>query len=114
MIQRHGELMVEFMGEEDRAMRELRKHMAWYFKGYGVGGELRREFAMIDSLEQLTELISRLDHSEPYPGEAAEGQRGRAGAPKRPILPEGWLDSRELGLDEKAELVHAEVDTSGG
>ena len=114
VIQRHGELMVEFMGEEDRAMRELRKHMAWYFKGYGVGGELRREFAMIDSLEQLTELISRLDHSEPYPGEAAEGQRGRAGAPKRPILPEGWLDSRELGLDEKAELVHAELDTSGG
>ena len=114
VIQRHGELMVEFMGEEDRAMRELRKHMAWYFKGYAVGGELRREFAMIDSLEQLTELISRLDHSEPYPGEAAEGQRGRAGAPKRPILPEGWLDSRELGLSEKAELVHAELDTSGG
>ena len=114
VIQRHGELMVEFMGEEDRAMRELRKHMAWYFKGHGVGGGLRRECAMIDSLEPLTERISRLDHSEPYPGEAAEGQRGRAGAPKRPILPEGWLDSRELGLDEKAELVHAELDTSGG
>ena len=33
-----------------------------------------------------------LDCDAPCPGDAAEGQRGRAGTPKRPALPEGWLD----------------------
>ena len=52
--------------------------------------------------------------TQPYPGAEAEGQRGRAGAPKRPTLPYGWLDSRELQETDVADMVEGEVHNSGG
>lgn len=114
VIRRHAELMVAHFGDESKALREMRKHMAWYFKGYVVGGELRARFGLVSTLAELDDLIAQLDLSQPYPGEPAEGQRGRAGAPKRPILPEGWLDSRELSEDFRRALHEAELSVSGG
>ncbi len=113
-FQRHAELLVEFFDEEDRACRDIRKHVAWYFKGYSVGGELRAALATVKDLAQLEELLAQLDHDQPYPGADAEGQRGRAGTPKNPSLPQGWLDSRELQETHRAELTEAELSTSGG
>jgi nifR3 family TIM-barrel protein len=113
-FKRHAELLVEFFDDEDRACRDIRKHVAWYFKGYSVGGELRAALATVKDLAQLDELLDQLDHEQPYPGDAAEGQRGRAGSPKNPSLPQGWLDSRELQETHRAELTEAELSTSGG
>jgi nifR3 family TIM-barrel protein len=113
-IYKHGEYMVEFFGHEGRGLRDLRKHMAWYLKGYAVGGEARNGLALVDSLKDLREKLDRLDLDAPYPGEAAEGQRGRAGSPKRPHLPEGWLDSRELSDEFRKKLEEAELSISGG
>ncbi len=67
-----------------------------------------------ESLQQLDDLLGTLDADQPYPGEAAEGQRGRAGSPKSPALPERWLDSRSLDADGRSEIAGAELDTSGG
>lgn len=114
VVRRHAELLVEHLEDEQRALRELRKHMAWYLKGYPVGSELRRQFALVESLEQLAELSQQLDLDSPYPGEAVEGKRGRAGSPKIPALPEGWLLSRELDPEHKATLHEAELGISGG
>jgi nifR3 family TIM-barrel protein len=113
-FRRHAELLVEFFDEQDRACRDIRKHVAWYFKGYSVGGELRAALATVRDLAQLEELLAQLDHDQPYPGADAEGQRGRAGTPKNPSLPQGWLDSRELQETHRAELTEAELSTSGG
>ena len=113
-IRRHAVLMVEELVDEGRALRELRKHMAWYLKGYVVGGELRAQLGLVESLDQLDDLLARLDLDQPYPGAAAEGQRGRAGSPKRPALPEGWLDSRSLSPAFEAALREAELSVSGG
>ncbi|THG35160.1 tRNA dihydrouridine synthase DusB [Glaciibacter flavus] len=113
-FRRHAELLVEFFDDEDRGCRDIRKHVAWYFKGYPVGGELRARLATVGSLQQLDDLLATLDADQPYPGEGAEGPRGRAGTPKRPALPDGWLDSRELAGAERSSLVDAELDTSGG
>ena len=88
--------------------------MAWYLKGYPVGGDSRRGLAMVSTLAELRELLDALDLDQPYPGEAAEGTRGRQGTPKRPHLPEGWLDSRELDDDFRARLAEAELSVSGG
>ena len=107
-------MLVEFFDDEDRACRDIRKHVAWYFKGYAVGGELRAALATVHDLAQLDELLAQLDHEQPYPGADAEGQRGRAGTPKNPSLPQGWLDSRELQETHRAELTEAELSTSGG
>jgi hypothetical protein len=113
-FRRHAELLTEFFDSEERGCRDIRKHVAWYFKGYPVGGELRAKLATVESLAQLDDLLATLDWSMPYPGEGAEGPRGRAGTPKRPALPEGWLDSQELAGHDRVTLVDAELDTSGG
>jgi nifR3 family TIM-barrel protein len=113
-FRRHAELLVDFFEDEDRGCRDIRKHVAWYFKGYPVGGDTRAQLATASSLAEIDDLLATLDWTAPYPGAAAEGQRGRAGTPKRPALPDGWLDSRELGEDASCTLLEAELDTSGG
>lgn len=113
-FRRHAELLVEFFDSEERGCRDIRKHVAWYFKGYPVGGDLRASLATVDTLEHLDELLATLDWDQEYPGEAAEGQRGRAGSPKRPALPDGWLESRDLDGAQRAEVADAEVHNSGG
>ncbi|WP_412868201.1 tRNA dihydrouridine synthase DusB [Cellulomonas sp. 179-A 4D5 NHS] len=114
VVRRHAELMIEHFGDESKALREMRKHMAWYLKGYVVGGELRAKLGLVSTLAELDERLGALDLDQPYPGEAAEGQRGRAGSPKRPTLPEGWLASRELSDDFRRALHEAELSVSGG
>jgi nifR3 family TIM-barrel protein len=114
-FKRHAELLVEFFdGDEDRACRDIRKHVAWYFKGYAVGGELRASLATVQSLAMMDDLLALLDGDQPYPGPDAEGQRGRAGTPKNPSLPDRWLESRELQETHRAELTEAELHHSGG
>jgi nifR3 family TIM-barrel protein len=113
-FRRHAELLVEFFEDEDRGCRDIRKHVAWYFKGYPVGGDIRARLATASSLQEIDDLLGTLELDAPYPGEAAEGQRGRAGTPKRPALPDGWLDSRELATDAAGALADAELDHSGG
>jgi nifR3 family TIM-barrel protein len=114
-FRRHAELLVEFFdGDEDRACRDIRKHVAWYFKGYAVGGELRASLATVQSLAMMDDLLAQLDWTQPYPGPDAEGQRGRAGTPKNPALPDRWLDSRELQETDRGELTEAELHHSGG
>lgn len=113
-FRRHAELLVEFFEDEGRGCRDIRKHVAWYFKGYPVGGELRAQLATVSSLAEIDDLLATLDLEAPYPGAAAEGQRGRAGTPKRPALPEHWLDSRELSAEASCAIAEAELDHSGG
>lgn len=113
-MRRHTELLVDFFDDENRACRDIRKHVAWYFKGYGVGGDTRRALAMVESLAQMDEIFGTMDPSLPYPGEGAEGPRGRAGTPKRPVLPERWLDSRTSEHIDFGQLAEAERDDSGG
>jgi len=114
-FRRHAELLVDFFaGDELRACRDIRKHVAWYFKGYAVGGDLRAKLAMVETLQQLDDLLGTLPMEQDYPGEAAEGPRGRAGSPKRTALPDGWLASNELSPLQKTTLLEAELDTSGG
>ncbi|MBX9470984.1 tRNA dihydrouridine synthase DusB [Microcella sp.] len=113
-FRRHAELLVEFFDDEAKACRDIRKHVAWYFKGYAVGGELRARLAAVESLQHMDDLLGELDRNAPYPGEAAEGQRGRAGTPKKPSLPDRWLESRDLTGASRAEVTAAELHHSGG
>ncbi|TFD33189.1 tRNA dihydrouridine synthase DusB [Cryobacterium cryoconiti] len=113
-FRRHAVLLTEFFESEERACRDIRKHVAWYFKGYPVGGDLRASLASVVSLAQLDDLLGTLDGDQEYPGVGAEGPRGRAGTPKKTSLPEHWLDSQELVSAERAHLTEGEGDTSGG
>lgn len=113
-FRRHAELLIEFFGDEDRGCRDLRKHVAWYFKGYGIGGDNRRRLAAVSSLEEIDEILTGLDHTIGYDAIGVEGQRGRAGSARRPILPEHWLENRELTPEQRANLIEDASDTTGG
>lgn len=110
---RHAELLVDFFDEEDRACRDIRKHVAWYFKGYPIGGDARRALAAVSSLAEIRDRVAALGDA-PYDAEGVEGQRGRAGSPKAPHLPDGWLASPELTPAQRAALIEDESDTRGG
>ena len=113
-FKKHAELLVEFFESEERACRDIRKHVAWYFKGYPVGGEFRASLAQVESLQQMDDILGTIDWSAPYPGELAEGPRGRLGGAKVCALPENWLQSRELQGDQRKVLLEAELSVSGG
>ncbi|GLJ78857.1 tRNA dihydrouridine synthase DusB [Microbacterium imperiale] len=113
-FRRHAELLVEFFEDEGRGCRDIRKHVAWYFKGYPVGGDTRAKLATASSLAEIDGMLATLDWSAPYPGAAAEGQRGRAGTPKRPALPDRWLESRDVDAAESSAIAAAEIENSGG
>jgi nifR3 family TIM-barrel protein len=109
MVRRHGELLAELMGEH-RGLRDLRKHMAWYLKGFVVGQAVRAALGLVSSLDELDELLAQLD-DQPFPVAELGRPRGRQGSPRRVALPEGWLDDTDgRGLD----LAPAELDASGG
>ena len=88
---RHGQLLVEYFENEDRAMRDIRKHMAWYLKGFSVPREIRSSLGMVTSLDQMSELLSQVS-DQPYPQEVGDGPRGRTSHGRSVTLPDGWLD----------------------
>jgi nifR3 family TIM-barrel protein len=104
VMRRHAGLMVAWAGE-DKGAREFRKHVSWYLKGFGVGGETRNALALVSSLAELDDLLATLDADQHFPAESVGAPRGRLGSPRRVVLPEGWLDDREWGaVDASAEL----------
>jgi nifR3 family TIM-barrel protein len=106
VLRRHGELLTDHYGEH-KGVRDLRKHMAWYLRGFPVGSDLRRAFAMVSTVDELDELIARLDHDAPFPADA-DGPRGRQGSPGRVVLPEGWLaDPEDTTVPAGADLMHS-------
>ena len=107
VMRRHAGLMVEWLGE-DKGSREFRKHVSWYLKGFAVGGETRHRLALVSGLAELEDLLGTLDADEPFPPVAVGAPRGRAGSPRRVVLPEGWLDDRAWGT------VTGELHVSGG
>ncbi|WP_427383209.1 tRNA dihydrouridine synthase DusB [Janibacter sp. G56] len=114
-LRRHCEYLVEFYdGDELRACRDIRKHIAWYLKGFPAGSSVRNQLALVNSLADLDALIATMDASAPWPGESAEGQRGRAGSPRVVALPDGWLDSSELTPEQREQVAQAELSVSGG
>ena len=108
MLRRHAELLCAHLGP-DRGIRDIRKHIAWYLKGFPVGPDTRHRLGLVSSLDELDELLARLDPQTPFPP-AAEGPRGRQGSPGRVILPEGWLTDP----DDPSVPFGAELDHSGG
>ena len=114
VLVRHARLLVDHYGDELRALRDLRKHMTWYLKGYPAGSQLRARLGMVESLAELDDLVGRLDLDVPYPGAAAEGARGRTVGAKRVALPDGWLDGRALTGASAAVVREAELSVSGG
>ncbi|MFE1514488.1 tRNA dihydrouridine synthase DusB [Corynebacterium bovis] len=109
---RHAELLAAHDGEE-KACRDLRKHVTWYLRGFPAGGDLRRTLARVSSLAELREALATVRDSGLADTRAddADGARGRQGSPAKVALPEGWLDDPE---DAMVPSAGADAENSGG
>ncbi|MGA5463252.1 tRNA dihydrouridine synthase DusB [Mycobacterium sp. NPDC050041] len=106
IVRRHGELLADHFGE-DKGMRDIRKHVAWYLHGLPAGAELRRGLALVKTLADLDRLLDELDPDVPFPAEAT-GPRGRQGSPASVTLPEGWLaDPDDCTVPTGADVMHS-------
>ena len=106
IMRRHGELLAEHFGE-DKGMRDMRKHIAWYLHGFPAGADLRRALALVKTLAELESLVSQLDPEVPFPA-AATGPRGRQGSAASVALPQGWLsDPDDCTVPAGAEVMHS-------
>jgi nifR3 family TIM-barrel protein len=110
-MRRHAELLVQWLGQtrrddaEQHGCADFRKHVAWYLKGFPVGGELRSRLAGVSSLDELDGLLGKLPGEEPFPAETLGRPRGRTTPPGRVQLPAGWLADRDAdGVPDGAEL----------
>jgi nifR3 family TIM-barrel protein len=108
IVRRHGELLSEHFGE-DKGMRDIRKHVAWYLHGFPAGADLRRALALVKTRAELHTLLDQLDPEVPFPP-AAAGPRGRQGSAASVSLPEGWLSDP----DDCTVPAAADVMNSGG
>ncbi len=53
----HLQALWEYKG--NRGIRQARKHMAWYSKGFPGAGELRNQLSRVETVEQGVELINQ-------------------------------------------------------
>ncbi|MTV24470.1 tRNA dihydrouridine synthase DusB [Nitriliruptoraceae bacterium ZYF776] len=110
LLREHAQLLVDWHGP-DKGLRELRKHTGWYLQGFPVGGAVRRRLNQVDRLDEVEEVLAGFDRAQPFDETVRRATRGHTTPPKRPVLPQGWLDSR----DDPTPLVGAaDAVVSGG
>ena len=100
-VMREHAVALDAWADPGRGVVEFRKHASWYVTGYPVGGEMRRRLAMVATLDELDDLLARLDPSAEAVDGANRVTRGHANGPINVALPDGYLDH----LDDDAPPV---------
>jgi nifR3 family TIM-barrel protein len=112
VMRHHLALLCEHAGDEP-GVREVRKHLGWYLRGFPIGPEARRGLALVEGRSELDERLALLaaEHgSLQMPDSARRLPRGHTNGPRKVVLPEGWLSS----LDDPSPPKGAELLVSGG
>ncbi|MFR0619148.1 tRNA dihydrouridine synthase DusB [Bifidobacterium thermophilum] len=105
VILRHAGLLTEFYdGDERMAVHDLRKHIAWYLKGFPVGGTTRKAFMECENIADVKRVMDTLDPQAPYPQRIIDKPRGRVRYAKKVHLPYGWLESRTTTHEQRETL----------
>jgi hypothetical protein len=100
----HAIDLVGHLGSEHTAMRDFRKHTAWYLTGYPVGPEARRRLAMVSTLVELDDVLAGLDSDLAVVPGGERIRRGHTNGPIRVALPDGYLDD-ELAVPDDGDVV---------
>lgn len=108
-FRRHAELLAQHFEDELRACRDIRKHVAWYFKGFRVPHHIRVGLAEVGSFVEMDDLLGQLDLSQEFPTEIGAMPRGRTSSARSVALPENWLDD-----PDEIPFVAVEDEVSGG
>ncbi len=112
-LRRHAELLIENFGEIT-GCREIRKHIAWYLKGFVVRQHIRAALATVTTMANLDALIAQIDPHQEANADVMAAPRGRTGSSRTPALPDRWLESDRLTSADALTIRHAELAVSGG
>lgn len=112
-LRRHAELLCADYGEV-KGCRDIRKHMAWYLKGFRVAQPIRQSLGTVATLEELDALLAQIDADQDFNTEVGSGPRGRTSGGRPPSLPDGWLDSPFINESDACAVSEAELSVSGG
>ena len=105
IMREHAEMLSAWLGEEV-AMRQFRKHMSWYTKGFRGSARVRAGLNSVRCLATLEDVLRDLDADEPFPPSAQRMPRGKSGGSQRVVLPAGfWDDPDDTTPPEEEELV---------
>jgi nifR3 family TIM-barrel protein len=132
VIERHAELLVEHYRQSDQwaqkmarrpsvtgfaaehqAIIEMRGQVAYYLRGFPVGGAVRHKLGLVNSLIDLHVLLTQLP-DQALPVAQATARRGRAGQPAKVALPANWLASQQLTEQQTGLLHEPEISAAGG
>jgi nifR3 family TIM-barrel protein len=112
-LRRHAELLAEDYGEF-KGCRDIRKHMAWYLKGFRVPHTVREPLGKVSSLAELDALLAQINTDQDFNSDVGAGPRGRTSGERRPALPDGWLETCDLTESDRVNVSVAEFSVSGG
>jgi len=113
ILRRHAELLALDYGEA-KGCRDMRKHMAWYLKGFSVPHTVRQPLGTLQTLAELDALLVQINPDQDFNSEVGSGPRGRTSGERRPALPDRWLETRELTAEDRVNVSLAELCVSGG
>jgi nifR3 family TIM-barrel protein len=104
-VRRHVGLIVEWQGNDHLA--HFRKHLAWYLKGYPVGGDVRRRAGQVASASDVDALLDGLDPDTAPVEDVERIVRSHSNALSKVALPAGWLDDpdEDVALPRGAEAL---------
>jgi len=112
-LRRHAELLCTDYGEV-KGCRDIRKHMAWYLKGFRVPQPIRQSLGTVATLAELDALLAQIDGDQDFNTEVGSGPRGRTSGGRAPTLPDGWLNSPFIDEAAACTVAEAELSVSGG
>jgi nifR3 family TIM-barrel protein len=112
-LRRHAELLCADYGEV-KGCRDIRKHMAWYLKGFRVPQPIRQSLGTVATLAELDALLAQIDGDQDFNTEVGSGPRGRTSGGRAPTLPDGWLNSPFIDEAAACTVAEAELSVSGG
>lgn len=90
----HARALTAFFGEKT-ALRQMRKWVGWYTKGFRGSAAVRGQLDGLHTLADLERLAAGLERTEPFPRSALRVSRAKGSRTQRVTLPEGWLEARD-------------------
>ena len=109
VMREHAALMVAWHGTQ-LGMKDFRKHAGWYLTGYPVGPAVRRELALVSTLDELDRITEPLDASLQLVPGGERFARGHTNGPRPVHLPHRYLET----LDDDSVPEGADLLVSGG
>ncbi|MFC1656921.1 tRNA dihydrouridine synthase [Patescibacteria group bacterium] len=58
ILLQHTKLYIDEVGDEKRAILEMRKHFGWYIKGFNGASDIRKKLMQVNNLQELTNILS--------------------------------------------------------